>query len=150
MGGRILFLGVSKLVPFQKAIVWMSLASMAIIAIINLGLYFMAWTSIHLTFLSIFLLLDNWLLYKNKHILLLKHLLGRYFITESKELNIELLRVKSEMAVGEIVKHFKRDCYHYIYVGQDEKPIPEEECLKLLFTQNTPDRLLNHIYAKDA
>lgn len=149
-GGRILFLLISKYIPFHQAIIWMSIASMVIIASVNVLLYFFVWTSIHLTFLSLFLLLDNWLLFKNKHILLLKHLLGRYFAIGSELADIELLKVRNDTPISEIVKHFKRGCYHFIYVGQNNKPIPEEECLQLLFTKNKPNLTLQHIHAKEA
>src|SRR5690625_7516986 len=43
----------------------------------NVIIYMLGIYSIHFTFLSIFLILDNWLTWKNKHIFLLKHLLAR-------------------------------------------------------------------------
>ncbi|SEP93493.1 M50 family metallopeptidase [Piscibacillus halophilus] len=149
-GGRILFVFVSQYIAFHQAIIWMSIISMTTIAITNILLYLLSWTSIHLTFLSIFLLLDNWLLYRNKHIMLLKHLLSRYFVSGVDQSKVELLRVSQHTPLSEIVKHFKKDCYHYIFVGNHNNLITEEDCLQTFFTENKPNISVSNIHAKEA
>ncbi|MGM8214241.1 M50 family metallopeptidase [Bacillaceae bacterium W0354] len=135
-GGRIIFLIISKFSSFHHSIAWMSMLSIALIATANIAMYIYGWYGIHFTFLSIFLILDNWLTWKNKHVFLLKHLLARYFMSNIERSNINVLRTSPDTLVSELVKQFKKECYHYIYLGDKQYPISEDDCLKALFTKN--------------
>ncbi|WP_228547440.1 site-2 protease family protein [Filobacillus milosensis] len=149
-GGRMVFILLTKVTAFHRAVVWMSISSITIIGVINVILWLMQWTSIHLTFLSIFLLLDNWLLWRNKHIILLKHLLARYFISDIEQTNIAVLRAASNTPLSELVKHFKKEYYHYIYLDHSSKPLPEDACLHAMFTRNEPFLTVASIQAREA
>src|SRR5690625_3732619 len=102
----------------------------------NVIIYMLGIYSIHFTFLSIFLILDNWLTWKNKHIFLLKHLLARYFVPYTSRSNIVVLKASPLTPISELVKKFKKECYHYIYLNNGEKAFTEDDCLKALFTEN--------------
>lgn len=135
-GGRFIFLIVSKYFSFHQTIAIMSLLSIIFIASANVIIYMLGIYSIHFTFLSIFLILDNWLTWKNKHIFLLKHLLARYFVPYTSRSNIVVLKASPLTPISELVKKFKKECYHYIYLNNGEKAFTEDDCLKALFTEN--------------
>ncbi|GEL77458.1 hypothetical protein TMU01_16930 [Tenuibacillus multivorans] len=149
-GGRLVFIFLTRIIAFHQSIIWMALYSIAFIGIANVLMYVMNWTSIHLTFLSLFLLLDNWMLWQNKHILLLKHLLARYFITNVDRSNVKFLKASSRTPLSELVKHFKKDCYHYVYLDQRTNPISEDDCLQALFTRNEPALTVERVQANEA
>lgn len=142
-GGRIIFLIISKFSSFHHSIAWMSFFSIVMITALNiLLLLFTDLYGIHFTFLSVFLILDNWLTWKNKHIFLLKHLLARYFVANTERSNITILKTSPSTKVSELVKRFKKECYHYVYIGDKPYPISEDDCLKALFTNNDPNLTL--------
>ncbi|RPF55478.1 site-2 protease family protein [Aquisalibacillus elongatus] len=149
-GGKLVFIGLNKMVSFHQSLICMSLFSMVIIVLINIGLLSINWTSIHLLFLSVFLVFDNWLLWKNKHIILLKHLLARYLVRQEHMSEIELLKAQPKARINDIVKHFKKDHYHYIYVNDKRTPISEEDCLRALFTYQQPHLTISKLSSKGA
>jgi len=113
----------------------MSVLSIIFITIINVFLYMLGAYGIHFTFLSVFLILDNWLTWRNKHIFLLKHLLARYFVPYTSRSNIAVLKASPITPISELVKKFKKESYHYIYLNNGEKAFTEDDCLKALFTE---------------
>ncbi|MDV2581118.1 M50 family metallopeptidase [Alkalibacillus haloalkaliphilus] len=132
-GGRVIFIGLNQLLSFHKSIATMTLISIILIGFLNGILLFIGWYNIQIAWISIFLLLDNWFTWREKHIFLLKHLLSRYFVQNVDRSDIHLLQVPSGTPVTELVKLFKKGCYHYIHIGQDVV-LSEDECLKILFT----------------
>ncbi|GAA0456885.1 site-2 protease family protein [Alkalibacillus silvisoli] len=132
-GGRFIFIAMNKLMAFHKSIASMTIISIIIIGIINGILLFIGWYNIQLAWISIFLLLDNWFTWRDKHIFLLKHLLSRYFVNGVDRSDFHLLQVPMDTPISELVKQFKKGCYHFVHIGQDTV-LTEDECLRLLFT----------------
>ncbi|WP_188206283.1 M50 family metallopeptidase [Alkalibacillus aidingensis] len=141
-GGRFLFIALNKVIAFHRAIATMTIISMLMIVLMNGILLIIGWYNIQLTWLSVFLLLDNWFTWQSKHIFLLKHLLSRYFVSNVDRSDVHILQIPSGTPVSELVKQFKKGCYHFVHI-ENEGVLTEDECLKILFTQHQWDLSLN-------
>ncbi|WP_411953548.1 site-2 protease family protein [Alkalibacillus sp. S2W] len=133
-GGRLLLLFLQQYFSFYRTIIMMAIWSIVFLLFLNGILWINQLYSLQLMGISIFLILDNWFLWRQRDRFLLKHLLSRHLRRQVKRDHISILRANTNYSLSNIVKEFKRNHYHYVYI-EDEDLLSEDDCLTGLFGQ---------------
>ncbi|WP_377946492.1 site-2 protease family protein [Alkalibacillus flavidus] len=133
-GGRLLALVLFRWLSFYRVLIIMVWFSIVLIVGINAILWTSQVYSLHWLILSLFLLLDNWFLWRQRQRFLLKHLLGRYLQETDQEMAVNLLTLPVDQSIDQVVKRFKRFNYHYVYFDNGMM-LSESDCLRGLFTR---------------
>lgn len=135
-GGKLLFIGLSYLFPFQKAYQLMIISSIFISMMMIISQVFMLSLTLSLLLILLFLIVENHREWKRRYYVFIRFLLHRY---EGKTpiRRIQPLIVPAHYSLMDIFIRFHREKKHPIYIIEGKyrrKAIDENDCLHYYFT----------------
>jgi stage IV sporulation protein FB len=140
-GGKVLHTLLSKRLAFRKSIyVCLAWSTTAIFLLIALSFFLPA--QLNLVIICIYLLVENRLAWKRAHYQFLRFLLMRYIGSSPSLAHMPILNfcLPGSEKVGQVVKLFRRDCYHYFQIidnnNQVVSGLPEGVVLAAFFEKS--------------
>lgn len=137
-GGKLLFICLCSFQPFRVAYQWLIIISIisSLASLIIQMIYFPFTFSAF--FIMIFIMIDNWREWKQRHFVFMRFLLHR-LMNEFSQKKSENIYVTPDSRLMDILSLFMMDCTHTIYVifsDKHQKVIEERECLYQFFYNN--------------
>lgn len=134
-GGKILFLILSIIVPFKRALDWIFLSSLIMCVVFIVGhLYFFTFT-LTFTLIMVFLYLENRLEWKRRFYIFIRFLMDRYERNQLEK-KLEPVYVPGNLKLMDVFHHFKREKKHVVIFKKKTKKIKEideTDCLHAYF-----------------
>lgn len=147
-GGKLLFLGLSAILPYKKAYQLIIIFSMVVSLFLLLLQLFLFPFTLSAFFIMIFILMENRSEWKKRYYVFIRFLLKRYEGNSSVKV-IQPVNVRSENTLMEVFSAFMRDKKHSIYINYpDHKRISmdEADCLRSFFHDKHYNKSLGEIY----
>ncbi|SHF65547.1 M50 family metallopeptidase [Ornithinibacillus halophilus] len=146
-GGKLLFLFLSKFIPFRKAYNFVIISSMVISILLVLGhlLFFKFTLSIFLIF--IFLFMENRVGWKQRYYVFLRFLLQR-FEGENQVKAVRPIVVTAQTSLMDVFTQFRRDIKHSIYITLPDRErisIDENDCLRSYFYEKELNKTIGEL-----
>lgn len=147
-GGKLLFLVLTKLISFRKALDVIFIFSLLMCAGLLIGHFFFLPFTLTFALLMIFLFLENRLEWKRRIFIFIRFLMGRYQGKHSVK-KFEPLYLTGDLTLMEVFSRFKREKKHMIIIegGQNAaKRIDESECLHAYFYHKRYNEQISELF----
>lgn len=151
-GGKLLYLLFTSKFPYQKGYEWTLIISQICCVGLGFVMLFVQGLNIQLWFMIGFLMIEIWREWKRKSYVYMRFLLhrlhGQAYVRGEQQ-----IQVSPHIQIDKVLKKFKRERNHYIFVKHHQKniqtsynPIHEKTCLYYFFYKNGYDSTINDVY----
>jgi stage IV sporulation protein FB len=137
-GGKLLMLVLSRVKTFMRALHWTVVSSFFFLVCLHVMVLIWAPFQLHLWIVLIFLYFSLWQEWKQRHYVLMRFLLERYYGNRRGFHHLKPITVSSDTALSAVLMQFQRGVKHPIIImenGQEKGTLDENEVLHAYFSE---------------
>ncbi|MFD1850152.1 site-2 protease family protein [Oceanobacillus bengalensis] len=149
-GGKLLFLFVSRNLPYKKAYHFIILFSIVVSIILLIVQFFVLPFTLSAFLIMIFLLSENRKEWKQRYYVFIRFLLKRYEGSTTFQ-NVYPITVPYESTLMDVFSRFRREMKHPIYIENSKAPrtmIDENDCLHHFFHENQHNQTIGDVFSR--